>query len=317
MRRVACVPVVFLCLSACGPDDPTDGDTGLTANAEDTSSGDGDGDGPGDGDGDGDAEPFTPIPARGITITKVTANHAVNVSIANGDQWVDGSGREARLVTGRDTLIRVYHEIDPNWVERDIEARLELTVGGQTYEFLSRKTIVTNTVDTYLDGALWFALPAAEGFTETDASFRVSLWEVEPGGEELPEMVNVTPASGSQLIGFESIPMEMNVFFIPFNWNGRIPDVEDESKMSLIENEIYQTEPIQTLNTAIDSVQNGGSSNVCNMLQTVQQIWSLDGAPGNIYYVGLVDTGAASGVMGCAWINSNINADVWVDNSIG
>src|SRR5690606_17362702 len=129
----------------------------LTSNADETSSGDGDGDGDG---GDGDGETFTPIPARGITITKVTANHGVNVSIASGDQWVDGSGREARLVTGRDTLIRVYHEIDPNWVERDIEARLELTVGGETYEFLSRKTIVTNTVDTYLDGALWFALPA-------------------------------------------------------------------------------------------------------------------------------------------------------------
>ncbi|MFO7561468.1 MAG: zinc-dependent metalloprotease family protein [Enhygromyxa sp.] len=312
MRRVACLPIVFLCLSACGSDDPGATDAGLSGN-EDTSSGDGDGDG-----GDGDGDTFTPIPARGITITGVTANHGVNVSIASGDQWVDGTGREARLVTGRDTLIRVYHELDPDWVEREIEARLELTVGGETHSFTTRKVIVTDTVDTYLDGGLWFALPAENGFTEPDASFQVSLWEVEPGGEQLPEHVNVSPASGPELIGFESIPMEMNVYFVPFQWNGRTPDVGNEMKMGIIENEIYQTEPIEALNTTIGQLQtSGGSSNVCNMLQTMQQIWSSHGAPGNVYYVGLIDTGAASGIMGCAWLNSNVNADVWVDSNIG
>ena len=131
MRRVALVPVVFLCLSACSPDGPGAEDTGLTGNEGGTSS----------GDGDGDGEPFTPVPARGITITKVTANHGVNVSIANGDQWVDGTGREARLVTGRDTLIRVYHQLDPNWVERDIEARLELMVLRETNSWVSPPTV--------------------------------------------------------------------------------------------------------------------------------------------------------------------------------
>jgi hypothetical protein len=301
---------MFCWLPACGSDDSR-ADTGVTELGDDTS---GNTD---NGDGDGDAEPFEPVPARGITITQVTANHGVNVSLALGDQWVDGTGREARLVSGRDTIIRIYHELDPDWVEREIEARLELTVGGETHEFTTRKTLVTNPIDTYLDGALWFPLVAAEGFTAIDASFQVSLWEVEPGGENLAEHVNLSPASGHELIGFEDIPMEMNVFFVPFNWNGRIPTTDDEVKMAIIENEIYQTEPIQTLNTAIDAVQNGGSSNVCNMLQTMQQIWSLDGAPSNIYYVGLVDTGASSGVMGCAWLNANVNADVWVDSSLG
>ncbi|HVH99277.1 MAG TPA: zinc-dependent metalloprotease family protein, partial [Enhygromyxa sp.] len=296
----------MLCwLPACTSDD-SQADTALS----------GDGDTSDSGDGDGDSN-FEPVPARGITITKVTANHGVNVSLANGAEWVDGTGREARLVSGRDTIIRVYHQLDPNWVEREIEARLELTVGGETHEFTARKEIVTDTIDTYLDGALYFALPAENGFTATDAKFQVSLWEVEPGGEDLPEQVNVAPASGLELIGFESIPMEMNVFFVPFNWNGRVPSVDDAMKMEKITNEIYQTEPIQTLNSAVDEIRTGGSSNVCGMLQTMQQIWSIDGAPANIYYVGLVDTGASSGVMGCAWLNSNVNADVWVDSSIG
>jgi hypothetical protein len=308
MKRVACLAAMFCWLPACGSADPA-ADTGISSLGETV--------GDGDGDGDGDSEPFEPVPARGITITKVTANHGVNVSLANGDQWVDGGGREARLVTGRDTIIRIYHQLDPDWVEREIEARLEITQGGETREFATRKTLVTDTIDTYLDGTLWFGLPAAEGYLQPDTTFQVSLWEVEPGGETMQEHVNVSPASGPQLVGFESIPMEMNVFFVPFNWNGRVPATDDEAKMEIITNEIYQTEPIQTLNAAIDSLQSGGSSNVCQMLQTMQQIWSLDGAPGNIYYVGLVDTGASSGVMGCAWVNANVNADVWVDSSLG
>jgi hypothetical protein len=309
MKRVICVTPLLVCLFACGDDGTAaTGETGL-ATSDETG---------GDGDGDGDTAPFEPIPARGITITKVTANHGINVSVANGADWVDGSGREGRLATGRDTLIRVSYTIDPDWVERDIEARLELRVGGEVHEFSKSKTIVVDSSDTYLEGALWFALAASEGYTEIDASIQVSLWEKAPGGEALAEHVNVAPSTGPELIGFEDIPMEMNVVFVPFAYNGRIPATDDPMKMTIIENEIYQTEPIQTLNTAIDALHNtGANSNVCNMLQTMSQVWSQAGAPGNIYYVGLVDTGANSGIMGCALLNANFNADVWVDNNIG
>ena len=309
MKRVACVSVLLLGLSACATDD---GEPGVSG--DDTSAS---GDGDGDEDTNDTGSAFEPIPARGITITRVTANHGVNVSIAEGDQWVDGGGREARLASGRDTIIRIYHEIDPNWVEREIEARLEWTVGGETQTFTTRKTIVTDTVDTYLDGALFFGIPGADGLTASDASFQVSLWEVGPGGEDLPENVNVTPASGSQLVGFETIPMEMNVVYVPFNFNGRVPNT-DEANMKIINDEIYQTEPIQLLRTQVNALQSSGAqSNVCNMLPLMQQLWSAAGAPGNVYYVGLVDTGASSGIMGCAWLNSNVNADVWVSNNIG
>ncbi len=308
MKRRAYVSALLFVLPACS-DDTTSVDEDTAASNSGTT-------GDGDGDGDGDAE-FEPIPARGITITRVTANHGVNVSIAQGDQWVGPEGREARLSSGRDTIIRIYHELDPDWVEREIEARLTLIVGGETREFTTRKTLVTDTVDSYLDGGLWFALPAEQGLVENDAQFQVSLWEVGPGGEALEEHVTVSPADGPNYVGFEAIPMEMNVRYFPFVFNNRIPEVEDAGKMQLINNEIYQTEPIQALNTSMGPLQqNGASSNVCNMLPLMQQLWSAEGAPGNVYYVGLVDTGASFGIMGCAWLNSNVNADVWVNGNI-
>jgi hypothetical protein len=315
--RVIGLAPLLVCLSACGSEGSGMLETGIgTTMGSSTMSTSAE---TGDADADGDTgDAFEPIPARGITITRVTANHGINVSLANGADWVDGTGREGRLATGRDTLIRVYHTIDPDWVERDIEARLELHVGGEVHEFRTTKTIVVDASDQYLEGAMWFALPAVEGYTEVDAQFQVSLWEIEPGGETAEEHVNVSPATGPELIGFENIPMEMNVVFIPFAFNGRVPATDDPDKMAIINNEIYQTEPIQTLNSVVGALHNSGaSSNVCNMLQVMSQIWSQAGAPGNIYYVGLVDTGAASGIMGCALLNANFNADVWVDSSLG
>src|SRR5262245_27556150 len=107
MKRVVCVSPLLVCLAACGTDGMSDTlDTGVTSNSSCE----------GAGDGDGDAEtggvPFEPVPARGVTLTRVTANHGINVDIAVGDQWVDGFGRNGRLATGRDTLIRVYYTLD-------------------------------------------------------------------------------------------------------------------------------------------------------------------------------------------------------------
>jgi hypothetical protein len=63
----------------------------------------------------------------------------------------------------------------------------------------------------------------------------------------------------------------------------------------------------------IDYNQNFPGS-VCQMLSTVNQIWQQEGAPGNVYYTGLIDTGAQSGTVGCAWLNSNINMNLWRNN---
>lgn len=310
MKCLASLTPLVLIFAACG-DAVTGMETGVTTASETGN--------PGDGDGDGETggEPFTPVPARGITLTKVTANHGINVSIANGAAWAGPTEREGRLASGRDTLFRIYYTLDPDWVERDIEARLAYSVGGETFEFKAQKTVVVDSSDQYLDGTMWIALPAADGFTAIDARFQVSLWEVEPGGEQLQEHVNVAPETGLELVGFEDIPMEMNVVFVPFSFNGRTPDYMDAAKMDTITKEIYQTEPIQTLNTQIDDLRNsGGQFDVCSMLGTMSQIWSQAGAPSNVYYVGLVDTGASSGTLGCAVLNANFNADLWIDNNI-
>ena len=273
------------------------------------------------GESDSDGEPaFEPVPARGVRLTGVTANHGINVSIANGTAWAGPNEREGRLVSGRDTLIRVYHELDPDYVEHEVEARLEITLpGGEVQNYTSRKTLVTDTNDNYLEGGLWFAIPAENGGTAPGTTFQVSLWDVGPGGEGQTQHPNVAPADGPQQIGFEAIPMEINVHYIPFTWtsNGVTPDLTPGGKIEDVNEEIFQMLPVQAVNpTYGETRQWSGSSNVCQMLETMAQIWASEGAPQSTYYIGMLDTGANSGVMGCAWLNANVNADVWVENNI-
>jgi hypothetical protein len=312
MKRVICVPPLLLCF-ACGNDGiGTSLETGIVSTAD--SGGDGD-----TSTGGETGEPFEAVPARGLTITGVTANHGINVSFANGDQWVDGFGREGRLATGRDTLIRVYYTLDPNWVEHEVQLRGELHVGGEVINLASNPKIITvDSSDQYLDGTLWLALIADQGHTAVDAKIQVSLWDVGPGGEGLEEHITVSPASGPELIGFEDIPMEMNVVWVPFSYNGKVPATDDEANMTILDNELYQAQPIRTLNTEIAPLHsNGASYDMCEMLLTMSQIWSQAGAPDNVYYSGLVNTGAASGVIGCANLGSRYSAVVWIENSLG
>ena len=312
MKRPPVVPLALVCLFACTNGEGDDDSTGIASTtvmsmgtgAEDSSETTGE-------------EDFEPVPARGLQLTGVSANHGINVSIAKGTAWAGPSEREGRLVSGRDTLIRVYHELDPDWVEHEIEARLELTLpGGEKQNYVSRKVLVTDTNDSYLDGGLFFAIPADTGATAPGTKFEVSLWDNSPGGEGLTEHGNVAPADGPAEIGFELIPMEMNVHYVPFTWNGRSVDINDP-KLDTVTEEIYQMGPVQAVNVTKGSQQNwNGGSDVCGMLQFMSQLWASEGAPSNVYYVGMIDTGATFGTMGCALINANFNADVWVDGSI-
>lgn len=266
-----------------------------------------------------DGGDFDPVPARGIAIVKVEANQGVATTIGTTDQWVPGPQRNARLVKDRDTLIRIWHQLEPGWTPRLVEARLNVTKpGGETSEYVLRKEISADSVENQLEDDFFFGLVADEGEAQPGTLYQVSLWDVTPGGESLTEQFNVNPATGSAEVGFESTEMEMNVMFIPFNYTaqGTTPDLQDPVNQQLLIDQLYMQNPVTRVNAQFHAPvpYNGNFGDVCGMLSTVNQIWQQEGSPSNVYYTGLIDTGAQSGTVGCAWLNSNINANLWRTN---
>jgi hypothetical protein len=303
--------------NADGSEVGTSASAGETGDAGTTSATDTDGTGSTDATDTGGN--FDPVPARGISILTVEANQGIGTPIGVEDQWVSGAQRNARLVKDRDTLIRIHHQLDAAWTPREIEARLTITKpGAEPLVYTQRKEIVSDTIETDIEGGFFFGLVADEGEAAPGTQYQVSLWEVEPGGEAFAEQFNINPASGSADVGFESTEMEMNVMFVPYSYTnqGTTPDVSDPIYQAILIDALYEQKPVVRINAEFHApvAYNGtldSDSGVCSMLSNVSQLWQQEGSPSNVFYVGLIDSGNVGGVAGCAWGGSNISANVW------
>jgi hypothetical protein len=103
-----------LSLLGCTSDEIDNGDE----QAADETEGDGDG-----GDGDGEV---AWVAARGIQILEVEANQGTAVLIGKDGEWVGAQGRNAYMIRDRDTLVRLQHTVDPNWIPREIRGVLHI-----------------------------------------------------------------------------------------------------------------------------------------------------------------------------------------------
>ncbi len=127
MRNTISTACVLLTVTFCAC-----GDDGALAEAGDESSTGAASTGePTTGEPEPEPEPFVAIPARGgIKIAKVEANPGVAVPIGKDGGEVGGPDRNAFIPRERDSLVRVYVDVPDDWVERELEARLVLTVDG-------------------------------------------------------------------------------------------------------------------------------------------------------------------------------------------
>lgn len=317
---------LFLVIPACG--DGADADGSSEAGTGDASSGDGDGDADTSGSsaetsaetsgtdtGTDTSGGFEPVPAKGITITEVTASQGTRVPIGQNGQWVDGNGRNTRLIRGRDTLIRVHHVLEDGWVPRVIEARLTIILpGGEEQIQTQQLEIQSDSNPRFLDRGFYFGLQEAMGQVEEGVQYQIELFDITPAGEGLSDGITVTPPQ-PELIGFENVKMEMKVMYVPFNYTvkGTTPDLSSEEVRKTLNDTMYQQQPIQTLYPDYHApvAYNQTLSNLGNLLSAVDQVRSQDGAPSNIYYAGVIDTGAQSGVVGIAPLGGNISANLW------
>lgn len=329
-RSWALLPTLFLALPACGDSPSGDGDGEVGTGDVSSSSGEAGSEASTSGSGEatsGTTEGTTtgggdPVPAKGISITEVEANQITRIPIGLNGDWVDGNGRNTRLVSQRDTLIRVHHVLEPGWTPRLIEAVLDVhKPGGEVSTYNQIIEISQDSDERFLDRGFFFGLVADEGETEPGTSYQVRLFEVDPSlSEGLTEAVNVTPTTGPGEIGFEGIDMAMKVMFVPFNYTpaGTTPDLTDPANQRVLEDQLFMMEPIRRLEAEYHAPVSYSNTSVTGnlgvLLSAVDQVRNQDGAPSNWYYVGLIDTGQQSGVVGIAPLGGNINANLWRNN---
>jgi len=255
-------------------------------------------------------------PAFGISITEVEANQGVAVLIGEDGDWVDANGRAAALVAGRDTLVRLQHSIDPNWVPRDIGAILHLQDQSGAELPLRGQTL-------FVDG------PSDPDALESQFQFTISAAEAQPGLSYWVELVDVsgdlqiglvpginTTPEDFELVGFDPAPVELDLVLVPvaytFPATPTYPSISD-SDLEFIGQTLYQAQPVQAVNLEVRAAyeQAAQLNHPGQLLAELQDLRSQDGAAAHVYYHALVDVGAATlgGAAGAGIIASDLPSD--------
>lgn len=235
-------------------------------------------------------------PARGIAIREIEVNQGTRVVIGEGGEWLDREARPIGLIAGRDALLRIHYEVDPSWIARPIEARLTLEYPDGTLELLTAtKQVEGDSTPDSLDGGFWFPLSAAAGQTAAEVAYRVELWDTgDELGDELPELAWANPAEGPLPIGFEAIPLEMKVVFVPIHYLplDLTPKLDDAAIQELVD-DLYEQNPTNSVTyevrTPLDHVDE--LDDLATLLPSLSELKVADAAEANIYYHALVDVG--------------------------
>ncbi|HEY0132451.1 MAG TPA: hypothetical protein VGB85_00190, partial [Nannocystis sp.] len=259
------------------------------------------------------AEPFVPMPARGgIKIVRVEANPGVAVPIGLDGAPVGGAGRNAFIPGSRNLLIRAYVDLPEDWIERPIEARLQLVGGGVDKVMTQTVTLSSDSVDADLKSTFYFGVEAVD--VVPGLKYQVELWEAAAGAEDLPEPAEPAVAlrDGPSFVGVESDLAEMRVVLVPIDYSfGNCAAVVDgEAHRKDFEAGLYQQNAISALELTVHApykVEYSMTeySGLSKLVSAMSQLRTDEGADPNVYYYGLFDNcggciGAGDGLQaGC------------------
>lgn len=266
-----------------------------------------------EGDGDGDIDG---APARGITITEVEANQGTAILIGQNGEWVGAEGRNAFMIRDRDTLIRLQHTVDENWIPREIVGVLHIRdQNGDELAPRTRQFFVEGPSDPKnLNTNFYFSVLADEA--QPGVSYWVELLEVEDVDVSgLAEGINVTP-SDYELIGYEQTPLEMKIVLVPIEYTYIDPPTivePTEADIELVHNDLLQTNPLQTVDLVVHEpyTYTQHITNLGQLLSPMRSLRGNDGADPNVYYHAIVDVNGPSVnmVAGIASLTGNTQND--------
>ena len=240
------------------------------------------------------------VPARGgIVISLVEANPGVAVPIGRNGEWVGEDGRNAQLPKGRNTVVRVYVDVDEaTWVQRDIEARLSIHMpDGTVHEQSEVATVAQDSSTSSLQSGFLFGVVAEQ--MVPGVRYQVRLFEAGTGWESLPEVATppATPAEPGY-VGVESTELTMKVVLVPVAYSSGTCNetvTADDETLQRYADAMYQQNPLETLDIrwdepyVVDDLDLTDGNDFFTLLGRAQQYRASQAPDPNTYYYLLFD----------------------------
>lgn len=250
-------------------------------------------------------------PARGIDIVAVEVNQGMAVTIDEGG-WIDPSERPLALIAGREALVRVHHRVDPDWIGRDIEARLTIEVGGTSETLTAVRTVGGDSDPSDLDTTFSFDLDASQ--TSPDAQYRLELWETGEAPADALERTWASPSEGMAALGFDPQPLVMKIMFVPIQAaDASIGPSGEPLDIGPLVDSLYEQNPTNAIETSVREplVLDGAVSDLSELLAILGEARAADAVADDVYYHGIFlhDAPSLGGRQGMANIVGPLPGD--------
>lgn len=265
---------------------------------------------------------YTPSPASQNAVVTDGANAVVSftyassgglnfyitsVHVTQATQRLDGA---VPLVAGRDALLRVFVQATgANTARPDVRVRIyDGATLLQTTTIAAPETSVRQSLATGTLGSTWNLLVPGSLMRPT---LRV-VAELDPSGAfpDADAADNVWPLGGTpQSITTYNVPT-FNVRFVPVVTGALVGNVTvanadlflDLSRRILPIHDVNVDVRAPFTSSATELQSNDGNGNWLTVLSEINALRSTDGAPGDMYYYGVVATSYSSGIAGYGYL---------------
>jgi hypothetical protein len=289
-----------------GADDGSGGDDGGGTSSEQTG-----------GPDSGSTGTQTPTPepgsmyARGLRLTRVTANQGVQIEIGRDGAMVPGEERPGFVIANRNTMVRAFWELPDDWEPREIEGRLTITMPDGTEQAADQTVLVQGeSMDSNRDTTFWWYLPAE--VVQNGIEFRVELFETDESyqSEPEPDPLPVIPLEGTAYVGVEDSWLEIKATIVPIlhQLDGceRAPDVT-ETDLEDMATRLMAVNPVERAIVDVREpfpwTQPFEGGDLVPLLSQLSQARGTEQVPPNVYWYGVVMPcdGGPDGLSGQAY----------------
>jgi hypothetical protein len=221
--------------------------------------------------------------AKNVTVSQIAVYQSVRIQVMNNGQAVANAARNADVVEGRETLVRVYVTVGAGWAARDLSARLVLTNGAAVDSYFARKSVAGSSSEN--DAASTFQIYVPKEKISTETRYYVELVECTTVGGSV--VAPRFPAEGDTVLGVRKTG-PLKVTMIPILANGRLPDTS-ETALEKYRSYLLAMYPVSdVLLTVGGQISTAYPINWTNTLDQVRAKRQADGPPADVYYYGLL-----------------------------
>jgi hypothetical protein len=226
--------------------------------------------------------------ASNLTLQSIAVYQTVKIPIMDSGNEVAAAARNAGVVNGRPTVVRVFVTPGANWTARELSARLTVVASaGQPTVYTSKKTISGASTDADTKSTFQFNIPAASMVTPLNYSVEV----VECGNASGTAGQARFPSSGTIDMGVRKTG-GLKIKVIPLKYGTLVPDTSDTAMAPYLA-EMMAFYPITDLTFSVgDTLTVTSVDDWSGMLDQVRAKRSADKPAADVYYFGMIKPAA-------------------------